>query len=85
MYYYSGGSLISAKLSVTTSGATVLRRDTIFAGTTMNHAPATFDVFDASGNGTRFLALVSERSDLQLVVVPNWISEVRTKLAAAKT
>jgi Tol biopolymer transport system component len=83
LYYQAGNSLIAARLSMSASGVAVLGRDTVFAGVTLNHAPVGLLGLDVSRDGTRFLGLVAERTVQHLVVVPNWIAELRAKLEAA--
>jgi hypothetical protein len=41
--------------------------------------------FDVSVDGTRFLMIRSESSGLGLVVVPNWLTELRQLTSASKT
>jgi hypothetical protein len=36
--------------------------------------------YDVSHDGSRFLLIESEVSGLDLVVIPNWLTELRTKL-----
>ena len=37
--------------------------------------------FDVSRDGKRFLGIVSEKDDFQLVVSPNWLTEFRERVA----
>jgi Tol biopolymer transport system component len=67
LYYWEGNRLVSATLSVDPAPA-VVSRTPLFTGRFE-------DDFDVSTDG-RFLMVQSETSGLELVVVPNWRTEL---------
>jgi serine/threonine-protein kinase len=79
LYYRAGAQLLAARVSMSPSFA-VLGRDTV-----MRSAPMVGSYFarsfDVSRDGKRFLGIVSEKDDFQLVVSPNWLTEFRERVA----
>lgn len=80
IFYRGGSALLAARLAVGPM-LQVLSRDTVIAHTPSANALA-FDGFDVTRDGTRFVVLGAASADLKLVVVPNWIVELRARLAA---
>lgn len=84
LYYVSGTVLLAARVS-TTPALTLQGRDTVMKN--LNASAYTSQYFAAgyqvSGDGTRVLTIVADRNDYQLVVSPNWITELRRKVAEA--
>lgn len=80
-YAVGGGALLSATLA-TTPRLRVVARDTVFktAPVLTGSGPATPHAGTRDG---RFLGLVTNRNDYQLVIVPNWLSELKSRLASA--
>ena len=83
LYYASGTAIIAARLA-TRPGMRVLSRDTVFrqvAGAADGFGGASFDV---SPDGSRIVIARSESTAYPLVVVPNWLTEFRERMAAAR-
>ncbi len=80
IYYASGNQLLEAKISLVPSFR-VVTRDTVLAQANFIRG---FSPYDVTTDGKRILALVSTRDDYQLVVAPNWRTELRRRLAATK-
>jgi Tol biopolymer transport system component len=77
VYYSTGGSLIEAKLA-TAPTLRVLSRDTLQRRMPLLQADILGNQ-DLARDG-RFLGLTSGHDDFQLVVVPNWLPELRQRL-----
>jgi serine/threonine-protein kinase len=79
LYYRAGALLLAARVSMSPSFA-VLGRDTVMTSAPMvgSYFARSFDV---SRDGRRFLGIVSEKDDFQLVVSPNWMTEFRERVA----
>jgi serine/threonine-protein kinase len=77
VYYVAGNVLMSAKIS-TSPSLRVVARDTV-----LKDVSALTNGYDVAKDG-RFLGLVSQKNDYQLVVVPNWKVELEQKFAAAE-
>ena len=76
LYYWEGNRLISATLAFG-PGPTVVSRTPLFSGR--------FETdFDVSADGSRFLMIQSQPTGLELIVVPNWRTELR-RLTAPKS
>ena len=81
LYYRSGDAILAARVELAPAFR-VLARDTVFA--TAGFLSSGFQAnYGATRDGRRFLALISNRDDFQLVVSPNWITEMRQRLAAS--
>ena len=81
-YDFGGGSLLSATLAMTPR-LRVVSRDTVFkvAPELPGSGPASAQ--DIARDG-RFLGLVTNRNDYQLVIVPNWLPELKKRLAGQR-
>ena len=82
VYYTAGGRIMSATIA-TTPRVRVVARDTVFSAAPqmIGSGPAT--IVDVARDG-RFLGLVTNRNDYELVVVPNWLPELRRRLAGGR-
>ena len=76
------GGTLSATLA-TTPRLRVVSRDTVFRTPPMLPGSGPASVQDLARDG-RFLGLVTNRNDYQLVIVPNWLPELRKRLAGAR-
>jgi Tol biopolymer transport system component len=82
LYYASGTAIMEARLA-TTPGMRVVSRDTAFRQI-RNAAGGFGDAnFDVSRDGSRIVIPSSESTAYPLVVVPNWLTEFRQRLAAS--
>jgi serine/threonine protein kinase/Tol biopolymer transport system component len=77
-YYTIGGALISATVS-TTPRLRVLSRDTVFRTSPVLPGTGPATPIDVARDG-RFLGLVTNKNDYQLVVVPNWLPELTQRM-----
>jgi len=80
-YGIGGGALISATLA-TTPRLHVVSRDTVFKTPPVLPGSGPATPFDVTRDG-RFLGLVINRNDYELVIVPNWLPELKKRLAGA--
>ena len=82
LYYVAGATLLAARIS-TAPVLTLLGRDTLVATlNTSAYASAYFTAgYQVAGNGARILAIQADRNDYQLVVSPNWITDLRRRIA----
>jgi serine/threonine-protein kinase len=80
--YRSGSAIIEAKLAFTPT-LSVVSRDTVVANSPLESASVTETVgpTDLAADG-RILGLLPATSDFQLVVVPNWLPELKRRLAS---
>jgi dipeptidyl aminopeptidase/acylaminoacyl peptidase len=79
LYYRAGPSLLAARVSLSPA-FTLLARDTVLPslpGAAVFRGPT----YDVTRDGRRILAIVSDADDFQLVVSPNWITELRRRVA----
>jgi len=72
---------MSAKLA-TTPSLRVLSRDTAVTQGGSLLAGGLISNYDVAKDG-RFLGLVSNKDDYQLIVVPNWLPELEQRLAGS--
>jgi serine/threonine-protein kinase len=82
VYYGNGGVALSASLA-TTPRLRVVSRDTVFPTSPVLPGSGPAQPYEIARDG-RFLGLVTNRNDFQLVVVPNWLPELRRRLAGAR-
>ena len=81
LYYVSGSAIMEARLA-TGAAVRVLSRDTVFSsirGGSVGFGQANYDV---SRDGSRIIMPVSQSQSYQLIVVPNWLTEFRQRVAA---
>ena len=81
-YEIRSGALLSATLA-TTPRLRVVARDTIFKTQPVLPGSGPARPLDVTRDG-RFLGLVTNRNDYQLVIVPNWLSELKQRLTGAR-
>jgi Tol biopolymer transport system component len=81
LYYREGANRLSVRLSATPI-VRVLARDTVMTQTSALVNNALKTAYDVSGDG-RYLGLISNRDDFQIVVVPNWRAELDRRIAAS--
>ncbi len=82
LYYRAGTALMQATLSPSPT-MRVMARDTVFSSQRIQAAPTLYANYDVTHDGTRFIALVTDNDDYQLIVVPNWLSELQQRLKGA--
>jgi serine/threonine-protein kinase len=83
LYYLSGSAIMEARLAL---GAVVrvVSRDTAFVRIRNGSIFFGQANFDVSRDGSRIVVPVSQSQSYQLVVVPNWRTEFRQRLAASR-
>jgi serine/threonine-protein kinase len=82
LYYVSGDAIVQARLAPE-AVPRVLSRDTAFAGVRNAGAPYGEANYHLARDGTRLVIPVAESGGYELVVVPNWITEFRERMAAS--
>jgi serine/threonine-protein kinase len=81
LFYRNGEQLVAATYS-TASGFTVTSRDVLFAG---NFAVHSFHPnFDVAPDGRHFVMIKQGDDETQVVVIVNWVEELRARLAGKK-
>jgi serine/threonine-protein kinase len=82
--YYAAGTdkLLSATLA-TTPRLRVVARDTVFRTSPVLPGSGPATPFDVARDG-RFLGLAADRNDYQLVIVPNWLGELKQRMSGAR-
>jgi Tol biopolymer transport system component len=83
VYYSVGGSALLSATLATTPRLRVVARDTVFTTSPVLPGSGPARPLDLARDG-RFLGLVTNRNDYQLVVVPNWLPELRQRMAGAR-
>jgi len=83
LYYVTGNAIVQARLAPGPVPR-VLSRDTVFARVAAPIAPYGDANFSLSRDGSRIVTPIPESGGYQLVVVPNWITEFRERMAARK-
>jgi serine/threonine-protein kinase len=83
LYYLSGNAIIEARLT-TAPALRVVSRDTAFARVPSQNTGFGQANFDVSRDGSRIVVPVSQSQSFQLIVVPNWLTEFRERLAASR-
>jgi len=84
LYYVTGTTLLAARIT-TAPALTLAGRDTVLPNL---QQPAFADVYFYAGyqvsrDASRFLTALPDQNDYRLVVAPNWITELRRKVAEA--
>lgn len=82
VFYVNGRVLMSTKLA-TTPGLRVISRDTVTVAVPTGMGGQLIRNYDVARDG-RFLALITNSNDFQLVIVPNWLPELRQRLAGSR-
>jgi eukaryotic-like serine/threonine-protein kinase len=83
LYYVSGNAIMEARLA-TGAAVRVLSRDTAFAPIRSGSVFFGQANFDVSRDGSRIIIPASQSQSYQLIVVPNWLTEFRQRLAASR-
>ncbi len=86
LYYRAGESIVEARLE-TGSSVRVTSRDTVMRNGLTRGTILALGVggnFDVTPDGAHFLSAAARTSSFQLVVVPNWITEFRQRMAASR-
>ncbi|HTE44744.1 MAG TPA: protein kinase [Gemmatimonadaceae bacterium] len=79
LYYRSSGQMIAADLT-TSPAVAVTKRATLFGGP--YYQDGTVAAYDVSGGpNPRLLMLKANDSDLQVVVITNWVEELKRRIA----
>jgi Tol biopolymer transport system component len=79
VYYGNGNAILSATIA-TTPRLRVVSRDTVFKTTPLLPGSGPAGLRDIARDG-RYLGLVVNRNDRQLVIVPNWLPELKKRMA----
>lgn len=79
LYYRAGLQLLAARVAFSPA-FTLLGRDIILSNTSFASSGLFDASYDVTGNG-RILAIQPDRNDFQLVVSPNWITQLRRRVA----
>jgi serine/threonine-protein kinase len=79
VYYFNGNTTLEATIA-TTPRLRVVSRDTVFKTAPLLPGSGPATLRDIARDG-RYLGLVVNRNDRQLVVVPNWLPELRKRMA----
>jgi len=80
LYYRAGNLLLAARVTLTPSFS-LMGRDTILTSTPIAASYFFAANYAVTRDGRRFLAILPDRNDFQLVVSPNWITELRRRVA----
>ena len=83
LFYLSGTAIIEARLEPTPA-MRVLSRDTAFTGLPSGAAAFRQANFDVARDGARIILPVSQSDEYRLIIVPNWLTEYRERLAASR-
>jgi serine/threonine-protein kinase len=83
LYYRTGQQLLAARVTYSPT-FTLLGRDTILGNTAFAGTDFFGANYDVTRDGKRFLAILPDRDDFQLVVSPNWITELRRRVAESR-
>jgi Tol biopolymer transport system component len=82
LYYRSGTRLLAARITLSPT-FTLLARDTVLSDATVQGTGVSFfgAPYQVTQDGKRVLAILTDTDDFQLVVSPNWITELRRRIA----
>ena len=80
LYYRAGPQLLAARVALSPTFA-VLGRDTVLSNSVTAGTRYFGANYDVTRDGKRILAILPDRDDYQLVVSPNWITELRRRVA----
>jgi dipeptidyl aminopeptidase/acylaminoacyl peptidase len=83
VYYANGNTTLSAALA-TAPRLRVVSRDTVFKTPPLLPGSGPAQLRDIARDG-RYLGMVVNRNDRQLVVVPNWLPELRKRMAGSNS
>jgi Tol biopolymer transport system component len=79
IYYRSGNTLILSASLATSPTLRVIARDTVVTAESVGRADNATGGYDVAKDG-RLLFLLTNKDDYQLIVVPDWITELRQRL-----
>jgi hypothetical protein len=82
LYYRSGALLLAARVSLSPTFS-LLGRDTVLSNASFMGSDFFAANYDVTRDGKRVLAVLPDRDDFQIVVSPNWITEMRRRIAEA--
>jgi len=80
LYYRSGPLLLAARIRLSPT-FTLLARDTVLLSATFQGSGFGGPAYGITRDGRRVLSILSDSDDFQLVVSPNWITELRRRVA----
>jgi len=80
LYYRAGGSLLAARVAFAPA-FTLLGRDTLLPGAPFPRSTFFGPNYDVSRDRQRVLGILADADGFQLVVSPNWITELRRRMA----
>jgi serine/threonine-protein kinase len=80
LYYRAGPLLLAARVTLSPA-FTLLGRDTVLSSTPLAGTRFFGANYDVTRDGGRILAILPDKDDFQLVVSPNWITELRRRVA----
>jgi hypothetical protein len=83
LYYVAGGSILRARFAPGPR-LRVVSRDTAFRDVKDAYAIYGEANFDLTRDGSRIVTPIAESGGYRLVVVPNWITEFRERMASSR-
>ena len=83
LYYRSGSLLLAARIALRPT-FTLLARDTVLANSNFQGGGFFSGAYQLTRDGRRILAILPDADDFQLVVSPNWITELRRRVAESR-
>lgn len=83
LFYTAGNGLLSARLAMTPS-LRVVSRDTVLTNGLISFSSGSLTSnYDVARDG-RMLGLLNNKNDFQLVLVPNWLPELKQRMSVTK-
>ena len=79
VYRSRGGVFMSATIATSAGGVSVVRQDSLFADTYAG-STSTHQLYDVHPDGKQFVVVDRSTEDASVVVVSNWLAEVRRQL-----
>jgi eukaryotic-like serine/threonine-protein kinase len=83
LYYVSGTAIMEARLT-TSPGIRIVSRDTAFRSIRNGRSTFTQGNYDVSRDGSRIVIPYVASTAYPLVIVPNWLTELRQRLATRR-
>jgi Tol biopolymer transport system component len=83
LYYVSGTAIMEARLA-TSPGMRIVSRDTAFRNIRNGGGNFAEGSYDVSRDGSRIVIPYAASTAYPLVIVPNWLTELRQRLAASR-
>ncbi|HET8834720.1 MAG TPA: protein kinase [Gemmatimonadales bacterium] len=84
LYYVSGTAIMEARLATAPPGIRIVSRDTAFRSIRNGGGPFTQGNYDVSRDGSRIVIPYVSSTAFPLVIVPNWLTELRQRLATGR-